>query len=132
MDEEKAVERTSTGQFPTGVSGNPLGRPKGSRNKVTMIKLMAEQAVRDGNMEDMIAVAELVITQALEGDQKSQKLVWDGIMSKSSTDDKTKAADKVEINIGRMEKQEPIDKGTIIIDQEVDENEQRKQPDEPE
>src|SRR5579871_4883931 len=48
--------------FTPGVSGNPKGRPKGSRNKTTLIA----QAMRDG--EDT-ALARAIVEQALRGDK---------------------------------------------------------------
>lgn len=39
--------RTSKGTFPKGVSGNPAGRAKGSRNKITLVRLETEEALRD-------------------------------------------------------------------------------------
>ncbi len=123
LTQEGELERTPSGQFPKGVSGNPMGRPKGSKNKVTLMKLMAEEAVRTGSTDDMIEVAKLVIQQALNGDEKSQKLVWDAVMSKSSSDDKTQASEKVTIQIGGLSPQ-PVEVKGETYDNGDDANEE--------
>jgi hypothetical protein len=89
----------STGRFLKGISGNPNGRPKGSKNKVTMLKLMVEEAVREDNADKMLQVANLIVNQALEGDKDSQKLVWASIMSKSAADNSVSGKESVQINI---------------------------------
>lgn len=93
------VRDDSTGRFLKGVSGNPNGRPKGSKNKVTMLKLMVEEAVREDNADKMLQVANLIVNQALEGDKDSQKLVWASIMSKSAADNTVAGKESVQINI---------------------------------
>jgi hypothetical protein len=55
--------RTAAGQFAPGVSGNPAGRPKGSRNRATLFL----EALRDGEGE---AIARLIIAAALAGEKK--------------------------------------------------------------
>lgn len=65
------------------------GRPKGSRNKITLIKLMAEEAVRDRNLDKMLQVCQQIIDDALDGDFNSRKLVWQSVMSKSGVDPST-------------------------------------------
>lgn len=97
---KEVAERGGDGKFLPGQSGNPAGRPKGSKNRVTLLKLMAEESIREENTDSMLMVAQLVIQQALSGCEKSQKLVWDAVMSKGSADDKTQAKERVEINIG--------------------------------
>jgi hypothetical protein len=52
--------------FQKGQSGNPLGRPKGSRNRTTL----AIEAMMEGEGE---AIARKVIQQALAGDAASQR-----------------------------------------------------------
>jgi len=93
------VRDDTTGRFLKGVSGNPNGRPKGSKNKVTMLKLMVEEAVREDNADKMLQVANLIVNQALEGDKDSQKLVWASIMSKSAADNTVAGKESVQINI---------------------------------
>jgi len=66
-----------------------MGRPKGSRNKITLIKLMAEEAVRDRNLDRMLKVCEDIIEDALSGDFQCRKLVWQSVMSKSGVDPST-------------------------------------------
>lgn len=101
------IARTPTGRFPKGVSGNPAGRPKGSKNQVTLLKLMAEEAVRSQNLDRMLSVADKVIEQALSGDTDSQKLVWQAIMSKGSVDDRSQAKEKVSITINSLSQDSP-------------------------
>lgn len=106
MDKEVTPHK---GQFPEGVSGNPKGRPKGSKNKITLLKLMAEQAVRENNQTDMEAVCSLIVAQAMDGDRASQKLVWASVVSNGISDDKS-AAEKVQISITGM----PMKAATVI------------------
>jgi hypothetical protein len=114
------IERTEEGKFLPGVSGNPNGRPKGSRNKITLMKLMAEEAVREGNAEKMLEVCKKVIEQAIDGNIDSQKLVWAAVMSKSNLDVDKASGDKVQITIGRVESAPKIEK-TVTKEVENDE-----------
>ena len=58
--------------FQKGQSGNPAGRPKGSRNK----SLLAIEALMDGQAE---AITKIVTEKALEGDIMAIRLVLDRI-----------------------------------------------------
>lgn len=55
------------GKFAPGVSGNPAGRPKGSRHKVTL----AIEAMLEGEHEKLTRKA---IDMALEGDGPALRL----------------------------------------------------------
>ena len=111
----KKVEVKET-KFPQGVSGNPLGRPKGSKNKITILKLMAEEAVRTDNAAKASEVCNLIFDQALNGDKSSQKLVWEAVMSKGLPDAQA-AKEKVSINITTMKSDEEKPVEGITIDQ---------------
>jgi hypothetical protein len=50
---------------------------------------MAEEAVRDRNLERMLKVCEDIIEDALDGDFACRKLVWQSVMSKSGVDPST-------------------------------------------
>ena len=89
------------------ITGGSGGRQKGSKNKITLLKLMGEQAVRENNRDKMLEVCSLVVEQALEGDKSSQKLVWQSMVSNGVSDDKN-ATEKVEIKIGAIAKPEEI------------------------
>jgi hypothetical protein len=85
---------------------------------------MAEEAIRSDNQDDLLKVARMIIDQALEGDGRSQKLIWDAVMSKGTTDDRVQAKEKVEINIGGSaipEKPVEITAVTIINEESTDE-----------
>jgi len=102
-DSEGKLVRNTSGQFIAGVSGNPLGRPKGSKNKITVLKLVAEEAFRERNENAIDAVLDQILMSALEGDPTARKLVWDACMSKAQvTEDKT-AGQKQLITVHRME-----------------------------
>lgn len=59
--------------FKPGVSGNPKGRPKGGRNRAT---LLCEQLMRD----DAANVVRAVVKSAIEGDAASQKILMDRLV----------------------------------------------------
>jgi len=61
------------GQFASGQSGNPSGRPKGSRNKTTL----AVQALLEGEAE---AISRKAIELAKEGDMAAIKLILERIL----------------------------------------------------
>jgi hypothetical protein len=62
MSTTAAVNRTAEGRFAPGISGNPKGRPRGSRSFSSVI----EEAMRDGEAEALIRIA---IALALGGDK---------------------------------------------------------------
>lgn len=109
-----------------------VGRPKGSRNKITILKLMTEEAVRSKNTDRMLEVCDQIIEAALEGDRDCRKLVWSSIMSKSGVDANQHQgqipeivirSDKPpEVHIGRPEKVEAsaeTDEDDRIIDADI-------------
>jgi hypothetical protein len=61
-------------QFGEGRSGNPAGRPKGSRNRSTL----ALEAIFEGEAE---ALSRRAIQMALEGDGPAMKLCLDRLLS---------------------------------------------------
>ena len=64
------LKRTSKGQFKKGSSGNPAGRPQGSRNKAT---LACEQLL-DGKSEQLTAK---LLEMALEGNIHAMRMCMD-------------------------------------------------------
>ena len=104
-DAPKRKKHVDKGQlFKPGKSGNPMGRPKGSKNKLTLLR----EAVREGAEEMVLAEFEKVVQATLElakeGDPTALRIVWDQIMPKKAVDD-AKKDDKlnITINVGAME-----------------------------
>jgi hypothetical protein len=64
------------GRFKTGTSGNPKGRPKGSRNFVTLLeqelaqKIVVSENGRRKTVTRLQAVVKRIIAGAMQGDQK--------------------------------------------------------------
>jgi Family of unknown function (DUF5681) len=61
------------GRFPKGSSGNPAGKPKGSRHRTTL----AAEALLDGEVE---ALTRKAIELALDGDTTALRLCLDRIL----------------------------------------------------
>ena len=97
------TDRNTEGKWLPGKSGNPRGRPKGSKNRITLLKMMAEEAVREQHTPQMLAVIKQIIDSAQDGDKEAQRLVWNAIMSRGLSDSDGKGREKVEIRIGTME-----------------------------
>ena len=71
-DLQKQVNRTATGRFAPGQSGNPHGRPQGARGRAAM----ALTAALEGRADE---IANALIEQAVAGDIQALKLCVDRI-----------------------------------------------------
>lgn len=99
MAESGQLVRGKNGRYVKGTSGNPAGRPQGSKNVITVQKLMLEEAFRDATENDMGKVLALIVKQALTGDKAAQKLVWDACVSKQNFGEDKTAGSKAEIKV---------------------------------
>lgn len=91
------VERKD-GKFVAGHSGNPAGRPKGSKNAITLLKQSLELQLREQAGPDMGSVLGKAIELALDGDRQMIKLLLDKHLTAGTNDD-AKATEKVAIQI---------------------------------
>jgi hypothetical protein len=73
--ESASTQPTRGKPFGPGQSGNPKGRPKGSRNKSTLVREKIEQ--------DIAAVLDVVLQQALAGDRASQRLLLERVVPRA-------------------------------------------------
>jgi hypothetical protein len=60
-----------------GVSGNPKGRPKGSKNKTTLLREAMEQKVDRRLSRAIPEVLDVVIQAAKKGDMSAAKMLLD-------------------------------------------------------
>jgi len=72
MTTERKERKKGTGRFAKGASGNPAGRPPGSRNKLTLLM----EALLEGQAEQLIQKA---IDRGLAGDTHALRLCLDRI-----------------------------------------------------
>jgi len=96
------LSRHQTGQFAQGVSGNPAGRPKGSKNKITLFKMATEEAWRTRNQDKIDMVLDLILANALDGDKGACKMIFDGCISKANVQEDKAAGHKQQITVHKM------------------------------
>lgn len=92
----EVILRDETGQFLEGVSGNPAGRPSGSRSKLVKIKEKLEIAVRENMSAARIGrIIEKMADMAEEGDVKAARLILDKFMSGAAAGEDPEALTQV-------------------------------------
>ena len=108
------------GRFAKGVSGNPNGRPKGSKNKITMMKLALEGDLRTQMRPHMAEILTMAIMKAKEGDPQMIKLLLDKTLPTTrAAEDDAPSKEKVQIFIDRLPNRDgnsPVIEGRVIED----------------
>lgn len=93
-----------------GQSGNPAGRPKGVKNKITLMKQMLEGELRAQVGPHMAEVLAKALEMAKDGNEAMIKLLIDKTLPSTKASDDGEAADnRVQIVIGKLpERKEDI------------------------
>lgn len=84
---DKKGKSLKENQWKPGVSGNPSGRPKGSKNKSTLIKEVIEGDVAVAIGQDVVKVLQKAVEMALEGDGAMIKLIADKFVPNAKLED---------------------------------------------
>lgn len=114
--------------FVKGVSGNPNGRPKGSKNKITLMKLALEGELRTQMKPHMAQILSVAIQKAKDGDQSMIKLLLDKTLpTTKAADDEAPAKEKVQIFIDRLPDREngkapATIEGRVVVDDDNEED----------
>jgi hypothetical protein len=88
--------------FQPGVSGNPAGRKKGSKNKHTLLKEAVQRNAEEMVLRKFKQIVDTTIELAENGDATALKIIWDRFLPKDAEKKSTDEKLKVEINIGRL------------------------------
>jgi len=92
--------RNEKGQFLPGVSGNPAGKPPGTRHMSTLLEEAIKRVAEDtGTAEDVQIVAAL-IKKAKTGDIQAIREIWDRIEGKAPQSlDLTTGGEKLQVQV---------------------------------
>ncbi|SDH02998.1 DUF5681 domain-containing protein [Propionivibrio dicarboxylicus] len=91
------------GQFSKGKSGNPKGRPKGSKNFMTLLDKELDQSIvvsengKKKTVTRLQAMVKRLVAEALQGEKKSLLVLFD-ILKRSDRLDGTETVDLVPNN----------------------------------
>ena len=92
-----------------GQSGNPAGRPKGSKNNITLLRQALEGELRVQLGPHMAEVLNKCLQLAKDGNESMIKLLLDKTLPSSKAEDTGEESPKVQIMIGKLpERKEDI------------------------
>lgn len=86
-----------------GQSGNPKGRPPGSKNAISLVKLQVEGEMRAQMQRDMPAIMSKIMELALDGNKEMLKLVYKSWVSGTKASEDEAPKEKIQIVIGKLD-----------------------------
>jgi len=101
-DDNQLVARDSLGKFVKGVSGNPQGRPRGSRNRAALVREAIEEAVQRDLANVVPDLLDAAVELARNGDKSMLRLLLGDMLKPARQADPTAgkgAPRKVVLNI---------------------------------
>jgi uncharacterized protein DUF5681 len=107
------VQAPKAHQWQPGQSGNPAGRPKNSKNAITLVKLQIEGELRAQMKDEMPAVVAKMLELALKGDRDMLKTLYKSWVSGTVASEEDAPKDKIQIVIGKLD-QIPAVNGTTF------------------
>jgi hypothetical protein len=94
-DQDKPVKRASGGQFAPGQSGNPAGRAKGTKNKITLARLMLEDQLRDILSQEGPKLMRKAVKMALkDGNDRVMRVLLDKMLTTPRGGDDNESGDR--------------------------------------
>ena len=112
---EKNLEAT---KWKPGQSGNPNGRPKGSKNKLTILREAVLANAENIVLENWEELVQCTVALAKAGDPTALKILWDRVIpAKRAIEEKSKE-DKlnITINVNGMEVGEIFDAEATVVE----------------
>jgi hypothetical protein len=111
----------SKGGFQKGKSGNPKGRPKGTKNATTIFKEAVLQGAEEVFLENIEKITQVVCQKAVEGDLTAAKMVLDRVVPvKKAVEFGTKDGKDLGINIVVKALEETVKKGELLEHEIID------------
>jgi len=80
-NEKPVIKRGTKGEFVPGQSGNPAGRAKGTKNKITLARLLLESQLRDTLMQAGPKLMTQAVKQALGGNDRIMRVLLDKMLT---------------------------------------------------
>jgi hypothetical protein len=97
-EKEQQKPKSKKHLFKKGEVANPNGRPRGSKNKVTLLKEAVLMEAEDLVLRKFKDIVEKTIELAENGDSTCMKIIWDRVLPKD-IDKQSKKDDKMNITI---------------------------------
>lgn len=105
--------------FKKGASGNPAGRPKGSKNRITLMKLALEGELRSSLKSHAQDILDVAIQLAKSGDTSMLKLLIDKMIPTSKAlEDEVPGKERINIAISRLPQESVLVNGERVIEHE--------------
>ena len=82
------ITRTNLGQFVKGVSGNPKGKPKGTKARTTLLRMAIEEMTLRETAGQMPEIVQKALEMAKMGDQAIIKLLLSDVLKAARVQDR--------------------------------------------